>query len=225
MSIESDLSVWFSEKGLRIRRRIRVLMLLDATDYAVISPIPIFRFHALAFLADVLSPLYEFPTVSGTILKRRSSPYYPDLQRDIDRLIGLDLVTPLDLKSIIHTSRAYVDFSLTLNRKRVAPLLRVAYAEEQLCALRDYFRALASALSDIDDADLDSATKLDVTWDSGHMGTVIDYAEWNAINRSILGANKIEQLATKALGDRAIKLSPAAKVSLYVCYLRRAVNS
>ena len=200
-------------------------MLLDATDYAVISPIPIFRFHALAYLADVLSPIYDFPTISGSILKRRSFPYFPELQWEVGRLIGLNLVMPLELTPVIQISRAYVDFSITLDRQRSEPLLDAVYAHPQFCSLRDYFRELAGALSNINDIDLDNATKLDVTWDSGHMGAVIDYAEWRAQNYSTLGADTIEEIAVQALGERATHLSPAAKVNLYVSYLRRAANA
>ena len=225
MNEKIRLSEWFMNKGIHVRRRIRALMLLDATDYAVISPVPVYRFHALAFLADVLSPLYEFPTISGKILKRRAYPYYPDLQWEIDRLIGLNLVTILELRPIIQTSRAYLNFSLSLDREHATPLLDLVYADQQLCLLRDYFRELAGALSNIDDADLDEATASDVTWDNGHMGTVIDYAEWRAKNYSILGADQIEQLAAHTLGDDAVNLSPGAKVSLYVCFLKRAASA
>lgn len=225
MSTHTELSIWIGAQGLHVRRRVRILMLLDASDYAVISPIPIFRFHALAFLADVLSPIYDFPPMSGRILKRRSSPYFPDLQWEIDRLIGLNMVTPLEVSPVIKASRAYLHLSLALERGRAAPLLDMVYLEPSFCSLRDYFRELAGALSNIDDADLDGATKLDATWESGHMGAVIDYAEWRAKNYSTLGADRIEEIAVQTFGDQGAQLSPAAKVNLYVRYLKRAINA
>ena len=94
----------------------------------------------------------------------------------------------------------------------------------EFAVLRDYFRELAGALSNIQDAELDAVTKLDVTWDSGHAGAVIDYAEWRAKNYSALGANKIEELAVQPFGDGQARLSPIAKVNLYVKYLKRAAH-
>ena len=60
MNSDPNLDHWLRTSGPQIRRRVRILMLLDAADYSVISPIPLRRFHALAFLADVLSPNIQF---------------------------------------------------------------------------------------------------------------------------------------------------------------------
>lgn len=222
MTIDAELTDWFGSQGLQVRRRIRVLMLLDAADYAVISPISGQRFHTFAFLADVLSPIYNFRPTSSRILKRRLIPYFPDLQWEVDRLIGLDLIAPTDLTPVIESSRAYVTLSLSLHRLRATPVLEVVYSHHEFSVLRDYFRELAGALSNVQDSELDHATRQDMTWNSGHMGSLIDYAEWRAQNYSILGANKIEEFVARSLGDHNTRLSPLAKVTLYVKYLRRA---
>ena len=224
MSIDEDLTGWLGAEGVQIRRRIRILMLLDAADYAVISPVPIPRFHALAFLSDVLSPIYHFVPLSGRILKRRAGPYFPDLQWEIDRLIGLNLVAPHELMPIIDTKGAYVSAALSLERQRSATLLEFVHSEPQFKSHRDFFRELSGALSNIEDADLDAATQSDVTWGAGYKGAVIDYAEWRAKNYSVMGADRIEEVAAQALGGRGAQLSPGAKISLYVQYLKRAVN-
>ena len=224
MTVESDLAEWLGSQGLQVRRRVRVLMLLDAVDYAVLAPISVQRFHTLAFLADVLSPIFHLLPMSGKILKRRSFPYFPDLQWEIDRLIGLDLVAPLELAPVVEESKAYVTFSLALQRARSSQVLDVVYSQDDFCVLRDYFRELAGALSNIQDAELDAVTKLDVTWDSGHAGTVLDYAEWRAQNYSALGADRIEELAVHAFGNTKARLSPTAKVNLYVKYLTRVAS-
>lgn len=224
MTAEGDLAEWLQSQGLQVRRRIRVMMLLDAVDYAVLAPISVQRFHTLAFLADVLSPIFHLVPMSGTILKRRSFPYFPDLQWEIDRLIGLDLVTTLDLAAVVEESKAFATFSLALQRARAAPVLDIVYSQNEFAVLRDYFRELAGALSNIQDADLDAVTKLDVTWDSGHAGTVIDYAEWRAKNYSALGADKIEKLAVQQFGHGQARLSPIAKINLYVNYLKRVAH-
>ena len=224
MTVDADVTEWLGSQGMQVRRRVRVLMLLDAVDYAVLAPISVQRFHTLAFLADVLSPIFCLVPMSGKILKRRSFPYFPDLQWEIDRLIGLDLVTPLDLAAVVEESKAYATFSLALQRARSSPVLHVVYSQREFSVLRDYFRELAGALSNIQDTELDAVTKLDVTWDSGHAGAVIDYAEWRAQNYSTLGADRIEELAVQPFGDGEARLSPTAKVNLYVKYLKRAAH-
>ena len=38
MTVGGDLAEWLRSQGLQVRRRVRVLMLLDAVDYAVLAP-------------------------------------------------------------------------------------------------------------------------------------------------------------------------------------------
>lgn len=221
---DATLSAWLDAEGVRLRRRVRVLMLLDAADYAILSPLSIARFHALAFLADILSPLYDFVPLTGRIEKRRIGPYYPDLQREVDRLVGLSLIIPSKLRPVVEAKRAYIDACLMLERPRAAVVLALIYAEQIFLEQRDFFRQLATALSDIDDQDLDEATQSDVTWGSGAKGALIDYGEWRARNFSRMSADRIEEVATTGILKQSGTLSPAAKVNLYVQYLRRVAN-
>ena len=102
----TDLDHWMEDAGAKVRRRIRLLMLLDAADYAGNSPLSVSRLHAFAFLADVLSPLYNLTALSGRIMKRRIGPYFPDLQWELDRLIGQGLVDVSDLQPIVEVIEA-----------------------------------------------------------------------------------------------------------------------
>lgn len=224
MSIEGDSVEWLGREGARMRRRIRILMLLDAADYAVISPIAIGRFHALVFLADVLSPIYHLVPLAGHTLKRRAGPYFPDLQWEIDRLIGVSLVCPHKVRPVTELQGSHVSAAISLERGRASALLNVVYSEAEFRSQRLFFRELAGALSNIDDDDLDAAMRLDVTWGAGHAGAIIDYGDWHPANYSAWSADRIEKLAVAHLGDGGGGLTPAAKISLYVRYLRRAVN-
>lgn len=210
--------------AIKVRRRVRLLMLLDAADYAGISPISVSRLHAFAFLADVLSPLYDLTALSGRIMKRRIGPYFPDLQWELDRLIGQGLVDVFDLRPVVEVATAYLDASFSLNRAASAPLLEVTLADVQSARLQDFFRQLAGALGAVPEDDLDAATQADVTWESGHSGAVIDYAEWRASNYSQLSALRIEEMLREEIPTGHLSLSPGTKVSLYVQYLRRAAN-
>lgn len=199
-------------------------MLLDAADYAVISPIATTRLHAFAFLADVLSPIYNLSALTGRILKRRVGPYFPDLQWELDRLVGLGLVEVSELDPVVEVSHAYLDASFSLRREAAAPILNIVHEDAAFATLRDFFRELAGALGTVPDNDLDATTQADVTWETGHTGTVIDYAEWRGRNYSELSAERIEELAKERFGKLGLQLSPGAKVKLYVQYLRRSAN-
>jgi len=199
-------------------------MLLDAADYAVLSPITTGRFHALAYLADVLSPIYSFTSLSSVILKRRIGPYFPELQWELDRLIGLGLVEVTEYRPVVEVEKAYLDASYCLRRVEADSLLKVVYEDRQFLALRDYFRELASALGAVSEDDLDAATQSDVTWETAHSGTVIDYAQWSAQNFSKMSADRIEELLRNQRPGIDPEVSPGEKLNLYVRYLRRSAN-
>ena len=224
MSESGSMNEWVAGAGLHVRRRTRLLMLLDAADYAVISPIGTARFHAFAYLADVLSPIYDLTALSGVILKRRIGPYFPELQWELDRLVGLGLVEVTELRPVVEILHAYLDASFSLRREVVEPILKLVYEDQAFSTLRDFFRELASALGAVPENDLDATTRADVTWETGHAGTVIDYAEWRARNYSQMSAERIEELARERFNGTGLELSPGAKVNLYVQYLRRAAR-
>jgi hypothetical protein len=198
-------------------------MLLDAADYAVIAPLSTSRLHAFAYLADVLSPLYNFGAISGLVLKRRAGPYYPELQWELDCLVGQGLVEVTQLSPVIE-ARAFLDASFGLRRSASDAILSVAQAEQENLVLRDFLRELAEALACVPEGDLDAAVNSDVTWDTAHSGTVIDYAEWRAKNYTQLAADRVNDVAREAVGAEALTLTPGAKVNLYVRYLRKVAN-
>jgi hypothetical protein len=220
----NGLQNWLKGPGVHIRRRIRLLMLLDSADYAVISPVSTARLHAFAYLADVLSPIYNLTTLSGVVLKRRIGPYFPELQWDLDRIVGLGLADVTNLRQVVEVSHAYLVASFNLRREGAEPILDVVYRDESFLMLRDFFRELAGALGAVPEDDLDATAQADVTWMTGHRGTVIDYGEWRASNYSELSTERIEELARERFSRTGLKLAPAAKVNLYVRYLRRAAH-
>src|SRR5437016_336881 len=82
-----------------VRRRVRVIALIDAAENAGLNPIPILRLHALAYLSNVLAPVWNMPALDGKVLKRRGGPFYPALQRDLDFLVGAGVVV---ISGLIH---------------------------------------------------------------------------------------------------------------------------
>ncbi len=71
--------------ALSLRRRVRLVVLLDAAEAAGLVPIKILRFHAFAYLSNVLAPVWDLSVFDGKGFKRRGGPFYPALQRDLIR--------------------------------------------------------------------------------------------------------------------------------------------
>src|ERR1700722_19243301 len=99
-----------------LRQRARVIQLVDAAERAGITPIPSRKLHAFAYLADVLSPVWNLPSFDGKILKLEGGPHYPDLQREMDRLVILGLLQISDM-TYVERGRdgARLDASYALN--------------------------------------------------------------------------------------------------------------
>ena len=75
-----------------LRRQLRVLVLLDGSERAGISPIRLNRLHVYAYVSNVLAPVWQAEVFDGHVLKRRGGPFYPALQHELDRMVGLGLV-------------------------------------------------------------------------------------------------------------------------------------
>ena len=84
----------------RLRRRARLLQLLDAAERAAITPLASGRLHAFAYLADVLSPVWDLLPFRGEIYKFENRPHYADLQAELDQLVVLGLVEISDLQFV-----------------------------------------------------------------------------------------------------------------------------
>ena len=75
-----------------IERRVRLLAILEACGDVGIDPVGGHAVHALAYLTDALAPVWHLPISEGQLLKRRHRPFFPALQADLDRLVGMGMV-------------------------------------------------------------------------------------------------------------------------------------
>lgn len=91
-----------SESGLLEQRKrpLRVLALLDALSLASIFEAPLRVVHELAYLSNVLAPVFELAPFSASLLKRQGGPYYPELQETIDVLVGRGMVRASDIRYV-----------------------------------------------------------------------------------------------------------------------------
>jgi hypothetical protein len=220
----------------RVRRRSRLVMLLDAAERAAITPLASPRLHALAYLADVLSPVWGLPAFDGKILKIDGGPHYPDLQEELDHLVVMGLV---EISNLDYVGRGPDDvgarlegcYALDFGSPRLADLLAALGAEPlrrpldlEDANVHGFLVELAGALATLSDEELNRATSSDVTYRSEGLGeNVIDFAAWTknpwAANPSWRTAERFEQF----LPDQA-HLTSGEKLFLYANYLGRAVN-
>lgn len=187
--------------------RWRLILLLDACEAANLCPIPLNRLHALAFLANVLAPVWSAQSYDGKILKRKGGPFYPELQAQLDRLVGLGFVLISNVSHSEEEGEWNLAGSFALNENLTRPLIALGdlFGEERLA--RIFFRRLAYAASRLS-RPLESVVELDATWSDTRTGEgdVVDFAEWRRANYSAFAANFFEKLTAtgsqKTAGDK-----------------------
>jgi hypothetical protein len=209
-------------------------MLLDAAERAAITPLASPRLHALAYLADVLSPVWGLPAFDGKILRIDGGPHYPDLQEELDHLVVMGLVEITELDYVGRGpgdigARLEGNYALDFASPRLAGLLEALGAEPQKQPLdpedarvHGFLVELAGALATLPNEEINRATSADVTYRSEGLGeNVIDFAAWTMdpweANPSWRTAERFEQF----LPDAA-NLTGGEKLFLYAAYLGRA---
>lgn len=205
-----------------IRRRVRLVVLLDASREAGIDPLPTLRLHLVAYLANVLSPVWDMPSVDGTVLKRRGGPFYPDLQADLDRLVGLGVAKVENLQhQRIDDDHYQIEGSYRLNLAMAEPILIYLHSLPEEAEAAKFIRELVLALSSLSDEEIDLAITEDATYTNPKIGinNVIDFGGLVSTNYSAAAAERVGDLVkTGAI------VSAGEKVHLYVRHLRRRLQ-
>jgi hypothetical protein len=185
------------ERWASLRRRIRLIMLLHASESAGIAPIGILQLHLLAYLSNVLSPVWELRPLDGKVMKRRGGPFYPVLQHDLDKLIsqGLVLITNLGYKKD-NDNRWRLDGDFYLNHNFADPIIRQYRNYEDGYYLATFIDELAYAFSALSEEDLQYIASEDATYADQltAFGNVVDFGEWRTLNYSANVANYFEHL-------------------------------
>jgi len=223
-----------SEIGV-IRRRARIIMLLDAAERVGIAPLNAARLHAFTYLADVLSPVWDLPPFDGKILKTEGGPHYPDIQQEIDRLVALGLVEVSNLRYLNRPNggaRLDCDYGLRLKSTHLSDILSALGASERGQPLdpRDkdvhaFLVDLAGALAILPNDQIERAATVDATYADTRIGdtNIVDFASWTGdavkANLSVRAAQRFS-----AFLPRDSRLSPGEKLYLYASYLGKRIN-
>ena len=148
--------------------------------------------------------------------------YFPDLQSDIDELIGRGAVQIHNLRHVKDwDGRWLIEGNLTLAfsaSDRIIQTLRTFSDERRLC---DFFSEMAFAFSALSQDERLKIINEDATYTDNRTGegAIIDFAEWRQANYSANAANFFDRVMPDA--ERA---SPAEKLHLYVHHMRRRLT-
>jgi hypothetical protein len=218
-----------------IRRRARLLLLLDAAECAGITPLGSSRLHALAYLADVLSPVWNLIPFDGKVYKSEGGPHYPDLQFELDRMVALGLVQISDLRFVARGEfGARIDgfYGLNFASPQLPALLKALGCQGAAAAIdpgdaevHAFMVELAGALATLPDDQIDIAAGVDVTYAAAmNLNNVVDFADW-AEDKWQANATWRAAERFQAFLPKDASLSAGEKLYLYATYLGRAMHA
>lgn len=202
-----------------VSRQVRVIMLLWAAGQAGLTPLSVARLHTLAYLSNVLAPVWDVAVFDGKLLKRRSGPFYPMLQREMDRLVGLGIVRMSGIRHVADQGgRWRVEGDCRLNGEFSDRIVTYLGTLDGYRMAGGFLVELSQALSALSDSELARASAEDATYadplvdDQG----VIDFAEWRLANPAAKAAEAFANLlpggAVATQGER---------LHLYARHLKR----
>jgi hypothetical protein len=201
----------------------RVLQILAALEEAGATPIANRDLHAIAYLANVLSPMWDVEPIEGSVLKSRDGPHSSLFETQLDRCVcqGLVVVTSLEDDP---ESPGRVAASYRLAGDEARPVLAIinCFPDEQV--VRGFLNELAFAFAGISPELRDNTALADASWTNPAIADqrVVDFAEFSdqTKNPSRNIVNAFQRYA-----PAGVIYSRAEKLAMYVHLLRRRVNA
>lgn len=161
-----------------VERKVRLLTILRAAADVGLDPVRVDTIHALAYLTDALSPVWGFPPLDVTVLKRAATPFFPVLQRDLDSLVGQGLVRVVRLDYLeSEDGRGWrLDADYVLDVDMSAPAMTAIGSLQEQARRASFVREVVYAASGLGPAGVDDIGSLDATYSSPlvDVGGVID---------------------------------------------------
>ena len=219
----------------RLKQRCRVLLLLDAAERVGIAPLSSPRLHAFAYLADVLSPVWDLVPFEGKVYKSEGGPHYPDLQDELDSLVVLGLVQVSNLhydSTADGGARITGSYGLDFASKHLEAIFTALGARAPEAAidpedrkLHAFLVELAGALATLPDDEIESAAGVDVTYRvAGQLHNIVDFAQWAEDRRKANPSWRAADRFRSFLPQHA-RMMPGEKLYLYAAYLGRAMHA
>jgi hypothetical protein len=202
-----------------IKRKIRLISILDSAASAGLTPLPVSSLHMIAYFADVLAPVWSLPVLDSVVLKQLNRPFFPRLQADLDYLVGSGVVVVTRVGYVrADDEDVRIDADYELNQDFAAPILREVRQHAQQAETLDFVQEVVYAVSAFG---LDQIPELGEA-DASYSDPLVDFGDLIEIaDESSDGSNRSARVALRfrELGSSTTNLSDAEVVHLYVRHL------
>lgn len=221
------MTIKASPSGDEIRSvftRIRLLQIFTALERAGALPATISDVHTFAFFSNVLSPLWELEPLEGAILKLADGPYYPFLQKELDRLVGTGFVRVATLDASSSKDLIHLRATFELVSNVTALLEKIESLPDEMETLK-FLTELAFCFVKIGGGHRAAAAIKDATFSDPAISNnrIIDFAEWNdpgVSDPSVRAANRFQKYAPVG-----VTLNRAEKLSMYMSLVARRAHA
>lgn len=206
-----------------LRIRARVMQIMAALERAGATPISNRDLHSIAYLSNVLSPLWEVEPLETSVLKDRDGPRSSAFEHEIDLCVGQGLILVESLRPDPE-NLARLDATYRLNGKIARPVLAAIASLGDEQSVGEFLNELAFAFVEIQPGLRDDAATKDASWSNPAIaeGRIVDFGEHSrraAVNPSYNAAQAFQRFAPEGM-----KLDRAEKLLMYVRLLKRRAH-
>lgn len=202
--------------------RARVLQIVAALEEAGATPIANRDLHAVAYLANVLSPMWDIDPLEGSVLKSREGPRSTLFEQQLDSCVSRGLITVVSLDDDLESPNR-LSATYRIDAARARPVLAVINGFPDERQVRTFLNELAFAFADIDPDLRDDTAVEDAAWTNPSVADnrVVDFAEFveQSGNPSFNVMQSLQRYAPKG-----VTYSRAEKLAMYLRLLKRRAH-
>jgi len=203
------------------------MQILAASEECGLAPCPVNVVHSIAYLCDALAPVWDVPMLHRHLVKRQARPFFPELQRELDFLVGAGVVQ-VDWFSHVREGSAgwRIDASYVLDRQAAGPVLSRAESTASRSEWAWFVREVVFGAAGLGPDLVVEMQRLDAAYseETVHVGNVLDLnagadrvdrgAEVDQSNSSAEAASRFADIV-----DPNARLDKGELVHLYMRHL------
>lgn len=207
----------------RTERRVRLIEIMLCGEDAGVGPLTTEVIHSIAYLADVLAPVWHLPILDAQLVKQAHRPFFPSLQHDLDELVGVGLVDVVNFDYVLTPANQWrISATYALCRDRIEPITTAVRGFAEQTRKLDFVREVVYAASALGPEGIADIGVLDATYSDPLIGTggLLD------VDASRGGRNPTADVAARfaTLSEDPTTYGDAELVHLYVRHLFRRMR-
>lgn len=202
-----------------LRNRAWLLGLISLANRVGLRPLAKRDVHALVFLANSLSAIYEDQGVESRVIKHTHGPFYPDAQWDLDRMVGQGLLKISDVSFTDDDGHWWMDANYETSPAGES-VHRGCLIEPMLGRSYRFLLELVNAFASLARDARDTAPLVDAIYSApGHPNWAAIVFEDGQNNFSARTAMAFDELV-----GPDIRLAPKERLQLYFGYLEHVAT-